>query len=289
MRSLLKILLLLIIAVPAYLIISDKVWDQRAEVRRTTEAGYVIPSKFSRILAVDYQGLLSDYQFLKVATFYGERVQYDQKLSDEDWRYIVQGLHTVTDLDPYFMDAYLFGESLLAWEADRVEEANDFLRKGMRHIDNWRLPFYVGCNYFLFLENHEKGAEYLRKAAVYPESPDFVPTLAARLDYYAGKSKTAILFLQGLLQDTTDPALRQRLEKRKRALQAASKIEEALEHFKQDKGGMPGSLQKLVDSGYLDERPEDPYGGRWGLLENGRVYSTSRFTEQKEKAPEEEK
>lgn len=287
MKSLVKILVMLCLVVPLYVLLVEGVWEQRQRVRSTTEAGYTIPADFSRILAVDYQGVLSDYQFLKIITFYGERLLHDQKLSDTDWRYIIQGLETVTDLDPYFMDTYLFAESLLAWESDRVEQANNFLQKGMRYISNWRLPFYVGCNYLLFLQDYTNAAEYFKRASRLPDSPNFLATLAARLDYYAGKSDTAILFLSGLLAETSDPGLRQRLEKRMLALQRAAEIEKALRQFQTEYGRIPSGWGELVNKGVIDELPHDPYGGNWVLLETGRVFSTSKFADVKpESKPE---
>lgn len=287
MKSLVKILVMLCLVVPLYLPLVEGVWEQRQRVRSTTEAGYTIPADFSRILAVDYQGVLSDYQFLKIITFYGERLLHDQKLSDTDWHYIIQGLETVTDLDPYFMDTYLFAESLLAWESDRVEQANNFLQKGMRYISNWRLPFYVGCNYLLFLQDYTNAAEYFKRASRLPDSPNFLATLAARLDYYAGKSDTAILFLSGLLAETSDPGLRQRLEKRMLALQRAAEIEKALRQFQTEYGRIPSGWGELVNKGVIDELPHDPYGGNWVLLETGRVFSTSKFADVKpESKPE---
>lgn len=281
MRSLLKIFSALILIVPLYFFVAEGVWQKRFELRKTAEAGYILPAKFSNILAVDYQGVLSDYQFLKIITFYGGRIQHEQSLSEEDWRYVVRGLETVTTLDPYFMDAYLLAESLLAWEENRVEDANGFLKKGMSYIKNWRLPFYVGCNYFFFLQDYVNAAEYLKIASSLPDSPNFLATFAARLDYYAGKSDTAILFLSGLLAETTDPVLRQRLEKRMLALRRASGLEQALQQFKSEYGRMPKGWEELVNKGAIDELPQDPYGGNWVLLENGRVYSTSKFADAK--------
>ncbi|MFC1779346.1 tetratricopeptide repeat protein [Thermodesulfobacteriota bacterium] len=288
MRSLLKIVCALVLIVPIYTWLAQGVWTQRIELRKTAEAGYSLPARFSNILAVDYQGVLSDYQFLKIITFYGGRIQYEQSLSEEDWRYVVQGLETVTELDPYFMDAYLLAESLLAWEASRVEEANDLLKKGMSHVTNWRLPFYISCNYFLFLKDYASAAEYMKKASRLPDSPGFLATLAARLDYYAGKSDTAILFLSGLLAETSDPSLRQRLEKRMLALQRAVDIEKSLQQFKNEHGRMPIGWEELVNKGTIGSLPQDPYGGEWVLLENGRVFSTSKFAEVKSESKSEQ-
>ena len=288
MKGLLKIIVVLSFVMPFYVLLVKGVWEQREKVRSGSEAGYIIPAEFSRVMAIDYQGVWSDYQFLKIITFYGGRIQSQQELSEEDWRYIIHGLETVTDLDPYFMDAYLFAESLLAWETNKVEEANDFLIKGMSHIEHWRLPFYVGCNYLLFLQDYANAAEYLKKASRLPDSPDFLATLAARLDYYAGKSDTAILFLSGLLAETSEPRLRQRLEKRMLALQRATDIEKSLQQFKNEHGRMPTVWEELVNKGTIDTLPLDPYGGEWVLLENGRVYSTSKFAEVKSESKSEQ-
>ncbi len=66
------------------------------------------------------------------------------------------------------------------------------------------------------------------------------------------------------------------------ALENAVVIEDALEQCKQKEGRIP-EFGELVDSGYLDELPADPYGGEWELLPNGRVFSTSKFAEMRGK------
>lgn len=271
---------LLLLFLPTFFFLSNRLWQQRIEVRRNVEAGFILPSKFSRIMALDYKGLLSDYQLLQIITFYGGRVMYGQELSEDDWRYIIAGLESVTDLDPYFLDPYLLGEGLLTWEAGKLEEANRLLEKGAEYrSENWLFPFYIGFNYFYFLKDNAKGAEYLMKASRLPGSPSFLPTLAARLGYYGGQSKMAIVFLKGLLDQTSDPRLRNRLQKRLRVLERAATIEEAVRKFHETQGRMPANPQELVSKGYLKELPEEPYGGKWIILSNGRIFSTSKFVD----------
>ena len=115
-------------------------------------------------------------------------------------------------------------------------------------------------------------------AAQLPGSPSYLATLGARLAYYGGKSRTALLFLKEMLADTDDVLLRSRLEMRLLALERAVAIEEALDKFKAQEGQSPEQLDELVSADYLSELPLDPYGGRWIVLENGRVFSTSKFT-----------
>jgi hypothetical protein len=49
---------------------------------------------------------------------------------------------------------------------------------------------------------------------------------------------------------------------------------------------MPESLDELVKSGMLDKIPNDPYGGQFLMLENGRVYTTSKMLKVKKKEKE---
>jgi hypothetical protein len=137
----------LILAVIVLTQINNVVWEQRGEVRRNAEAGYVIPAGFSRILAVEFQGLLSDFQLLRTMTFYGERVLYEQPMTDADWDFVIRGLDVVTELDPYFLDPYVLAEGLLTWETGKFEEANRLLEKGRQYRDwDWQMPFFLGFN-----------------------------------------------------------------------------------------------------------------------------------------------
>ena len=61
------------------------------------------------------------------------------------------------------------------------------------------------------------------------------------------------------------------------ALERAVLIEDALEKFKNQENRLPKELSELVAAGYLITLPLDPYGGKWGILKNGRVFSTSKF------------
>jgi tetratricopeptide (TPR) repeat protein len=265
-----------------YIVISLATWENRALVRQETRADFVLPSQFSRILAFGYKGLLSDYQFLKLTTFLGERFLEREPMTEEDWRYFKSGVESVTDLDPYFLDPYFLAEGFLTWEAGQFKEANRLLEKGVQHrVWDWRLPYFVGFNYFYFLQDYEKGAEYVMQASRVPGAPEYLPTLGARLAYYGGKTETGILFLKGMLANSASPTVRKTLQLRLLALERAAHIEEVVQKFEKEHGRLPQS-NELVSMGYLEELPTDPYGGQWVIMKNGRVFSTSRFAEAKE-------
>ena len=141
------------------------------------------------------------------------------------------------------------------------------------------MAFYLGANYLLGKNDYRKSAEYLMEASELPGSPSFLPTLAARLAYYSGETKLSILFLKGLLEDTADPVLRAKMQKRLDALEGALLIEEAVQAFKAQEGRSPASVTELVERQFLEVEPIEPYGGTWIVSPEGRVYSTSKFTD----------
>ncbi len=264
-------------------VLYPRMWANREAVRIATPAGYTLPSKFSRVLALGHQGLLSDFLFLKTMTFIGERNSTGMLLTEEDWNYVIHSLDVVTDLDPYFADPYFLAEGLLAWDAGKPKIANELLKKGALHRDwDWQMPFFIGFNQFYFLKDYGTASQYIMQAADLTGSPGYLKTLGARLAYYGGKSETALLFLKQMIMDADNPTLKQRLSTRLLALERAVVIEKALEQYKQEhNGNLPNSLNDLVSFGYLLVLPEDPYGGRWGILKNGRVFSSSKFVEPK--------
>ena len=283
-RKILGLIFIVILGAGLHVLLSDMVWEERGEVRRNIEAGYVFPSRFTRIMALGHKGLYADYLFLNTITFYGEKQMHQKTMTSEDLDFLVAGLDAVTDLDPYFLDPYVLAEGTLTWSVHRFEDANRLIEKGMRNRTwDWQMPYFLGFNNFYFLKDFNKGAEYLMEASRRPGSPNFLPKLAARLSYYGDQAKTGVLFLTGMLNQTDDERLRESLLLRKQALEGAAGLEDAIERYTKDRRKAPASLDKLVSEGYIGRLPEEPYGGKWVILPTGRVFSTSKFVETRKK------
>lgn len=283
-RKIVGLIFIVLLGSGLHVLLSDMVWEERGNVRRNVEAGYVFPSRFTRIMALGHKGLYADFLFLKTATFYGEKQIYQQAMTSEDLDFLVAGLDAVTDLDPYFLDPYVLAEGTLTWSARRFEDANRLLEKGMKNRAwDWQLPYYLGFNHFYFLKDYNKGAEYLMEASRRPGSPNFLPQLAARLSYYGDQAKTGVLFLTGMVNQTDDERLKASLLRRKKALEGATALEEAIERYTKAHRKAPDNLNDLVSEGYIDRLPEEPYGGTWVILRTGRVFSTSKFVEGRKK------
>ena len=239
---------------------------------------YVLPAEFTRVVSLDWQGLAADFQLLQAIFFIGEKIERQEPIEDAEWDYFVRIIKAVIQLDPYFYDTYHLASGMLTWGGGRFEDAIEILEVAREYNpDDYRFPYQIGFIYFYFLNDTQKGAHYLEIASRQPEAPPLMAALASRLSYYVGNYDFSINLLERMLIPERSPAIRGYYQKRLDALRRALALEKAVYRFKQEYGSLPVDLSALVSEGYLESIPEDPYGGEWTILENGRIYSTSKF------------
>lgn len=267
-----------IILIALHSVLYTHTFVAKGELDSHARVNYVLPVEFSRVAALDFQGLAADFQLLQGIFFVGDKIERQEKITAVDWDYFTRIIKAVVDLDPYFYDTYHFSTGMLTWGSGRFLDAIDILKTGRRfNPDDYRFPYHIGFIYFYFLNDAQKGAQYFELASRIPGAPPILASLASRLAYYKGNYKFAINLLERMLSSERSPEIRQYYKKRLKALQGALKIEKAVQKFKIKYSRLPVSIQELKDTEYLETIPQDPYGGEYILLENGRVYSTSKF------------
>ena len=239
-----------------------------------------LPPSLAKILTLDFQGVAADLLFLKTISFMGLKIGEHGELTHSEWQRINDMLYLITELDPMFWDPYLFGEMMLTWQAGMVEDANKLLLKATNERpQDYRPWYYLGFNAYYFQGKSDVAAYYFRKAAQYSEAPLYIKGLASRFSLYGNQTALGINFLSDLLQHTNDPKIIRYLSKRLEALKRIFFLEQKVSAFKKKYGRRPSSLNELIEVGLLEEIPEDPYGGQFVILENGRIYSTSKLIE----------
>lgn len=242
----------------------------------------VLPSEITGIAALDFKGLAADFQLLQAIFFIGQKIDRSEMITVEDWQRFIRMIHAVIDLDPYFFDPYYFAGALLAWGPGMYEDAIGILKRALDYRpDDAFILFRIGFVYYYFLNDFENGARYIAAAAQKPNAPDFYAPLAARLSYYAGDTDFSLLLLKSMLKDTRSPEIRKYYEKRILALEGMQILENAVRRFQEKRQDSPKNLEELVDAGFLETIPEDPYGGNFYLMPTGRIYTTSKLVELK--------
>jgi len=278
-KSTLLTLALFVLATAVYTMTIPGLGQMRQE-RGAEQISYFIevPPQLAKIGSLEFKGIVADYLMLQAMTFMGERIGEKRDLSPEEWQHLHRLLTKITIIDPAFWDPYVLAETMLAWQAGMVAEANQLLLQAAEHRPwDYRPYYFLGFNHFYFQKNADKAASYLRKAAKIPGAPYYLQGLAARFSLYGNETETAVLFLADMLRETTDPAIRLYLAKRLDALRIIHDLEQTTLAFKAQKGRPPKHLGELVEAGLLTGIPKDPYGGEFFLLENGQVYTTSKL------------
>jgi tetratricopeptide (TPR) repeat protein len=266
-----------------HLLFYQQTFAMKSALDAKVQVNYVLPAEFSQIVALDWQGLAADFQLLQAIFFIGEKIERQDPIEDAEWDHFVRIIKTVIQLDPYFYDTYHLASGMLTWGVGRFEDAIEILEVAREYNpDDYRFPYQIGFIYFYFLEDAEKGAYYLEIASRLPEAPPLMASLASRLSYYTGNYEFSINLLERMLIAERNPAIRGYYQKRLDALGRALALEKAVFRFKQEQGSLPVDLLKLVSEGYLESIPEDPYGGEWIMVKNGRIYTTSNFSEAKQ-------
>ena len=261
-----------------FFIFQQKFTKYRKNLLNISPINYFIPSKVTSLVSLDFKGIVSDFLFLKVSTYLGDKVIKKESLDKNQAAFIYQAADIITDLDPWFWDAYLMADMVLAWDFKRIDLANKLLLKAKKYRTwDFKIPYYLGFNYFYFLHDNENGSKYLMEASKLPGSPKYLPALATRLSVYQNNYGPAIVFLTDLLKSTHASSSVITLQKRLKTLIILENLEKLVDKYEKLNKSLPTDLFDLVKKGFIDRIPDDPYGGKFILLPNKRVFTTSKM------------
>ena len=218
---------------------------------------YIPTGRFIRMAALGFDVVLADVLWARAVVYFGGHFLE----GDKDYRWLYRILDAVTTLDPKNILAYRFGGTVLALEANRVEESIALLEKGLRNNpdEDWRLPFLLGFNYFYILDDPASAARYLEQAARIPGHPVYLPGLVARMYAKSQEMDGAIEFLQEMYRQYADQNVKMAIAERITILAAKKQIpslEYAVEKYKAVHGRYPRELEALIHEGLIRQLPE---------------------------------
>jgi len=270
--------ILLFVLIPAYLGVLSIVSGINKSLLSGSETKILLPSPVLKVTSLDFDGLVSDALYLKALVSYGSTYVGSKRsaISESNFTWLLNLLKTSTDLDPYFLDPYFLGNSIMSWEANRVTDSILLMKKGSqyRNWDYW-LPFYIGFNYYYFLNDNLNAANYLMIASQKPGADPFFAYFASRLAYKGNRAENAIIFLEGVLKTTKDETMRKDYKIRLETLKLMLSLEKGVAVYKERTGNNPEKLSVLVEQHIIDRIPEDPYGGEFYVDNDGAVKTTS--------------
>jgi hypothetical protein len=134
--------------------------------------------------------------------------------SEHDLTYLSGLIDIVTDLDPHFDFAYIFGAVVMAQDMGDVERGVEVLKKGMHHNPtDWQYPFEIGFLYYVGPREVERAARYFELAARLPGGGDRARRFAAFVHSKAGHKETSIRMWEELAREADEPYVREMAER----------------------------------------------------------------------------
>jgi hypothetical protein len=250
--------------------------EQRSEGTAVRSLMHLPDGEVLKFVSLGYQNVVADLIWLRIIQVFGDRT-----VTEDGYNWIYNALDAVTTLDPQFVQAYLAGSMTLTVMADHVEQSNRILEKGIAaDLEEWRIPFTLGFNYFNFLRDYRHAAKYVEMAATMPGTPDWLPLLAARLHVQADDPQLALEFITRVYEATTDEGLKVKLEIRIKEVMIERDLmamKRAVERYQVRHGSRPERLSQLVETGILKHIPLEPFGGTYTLdSETTELSSSSR-------------
>ena len=231
---------------------------------------YLPNGNYLKVLALDFDSLLSDLFWIKGSIYFGS--QYRKKQHECKWLYHILDLST--DLDPKYYDVYWYGSSILP----SVDESIRFLEKGRISFPNdWKIPEMIGFYHHFYLKDYLSAANYYEIASNLPGHPPYVPSLSGRFYTEAGDIESAIRVLKNF-HDTCDRKdLKNDFAKRIKQMEDIKILEGKLDLFKKRFKKNPRNLSELVKTGFISTLPREPYGGKylWDARKDRIISSTS--------------
>lgn len=270
MKRILLIISILTISITCYGFTFKKVEYRRDMYSFNNRVFYLPPYQFLEISSAGFKEIISEFLLFKTIVYYGEMLMNESL--DVNWDWIYKSFDASTRLDPYNIDAYYLAQPLLTWEAKMYKESTELLERGVKHRDwDWYLSFFVGFNYFYFFKDYDKAAEFYRKGGEI--NPELIQ-LAGRMYNMADRSRVAIAYLKGMLEEAENPIIRKSIKNRLVSVENSLLIKNAYNLFLKKFKRPPVSMEEFIQEGLLDKIPVDPYGKVYRVNGKGEVTLT---------------
>jgi hypothetical protein len=177
-----------------------------ADAETSPELMYYPSGRMIQEAALGYHHAAAALTWIRTVQYYGEHVTGDRVF---DMMYHM--CDVVTDLDPNFLEPYMFGSFVLITEGRNPAQAMELLHKGReRNPHSWRVFFETGFVYYIAWRDPGMAAAYFRKAATLPGAPEYVDRFAAFVSMKSGELETSLLLWQELAERSDNEALRRK-------------------------------------------------------------------------------
>lgn len=224
---------------------------------------YVPSSAYMKVASLGQRNFLADLVFIWSIQFFD---RYGPEVRDS---YLFHTYDVITDLDPLFGEAYVFGNLFLSLDKrwDLIYSLSD---KGLAADPRAWIPAWDAGSYaFFYAKDYAAARRYFTIA--YERNPSARPVqqMMANAAKYAGDYDLALEYWKGILrenEDSADPNAQYFVIAATRNIHDLTikidlrRLQSGLARYRAERGNFPPNLDALVKKGYLSGIPDDPAG-----------------------------
>jgi len=169
------------------------------------EVLYLPSGRFIEQAALGYHDLAADILWFRMVQYYG-----GYRMGENDLVLFKHLVDVITDLDPQFTFAYVFGALIIAEDLGKFEHGIAFLEKGIRNNPNdWWLPFELGFLDYVYARDYDKAVANFERAAKLPGAGLQAERFAAFAAAKAGHIETSIAMWEELARASDNRYIRE--------------------------------------------------------------------------------
>jgi len=197
------------VAALALLFAASRGVEGLAERKHRLEVLYLPSGQFIEQASLGYRDLAADILWFRTVQYYG-----GYRMGGNDISLFTHLVDVITDLDPQFVYAYVFGALIIAQDLGQFERGIGFLEKGVRNNpDDWWLPFELGFLHYVYVRDYAQALVYFEKAARLPGAGPQAARFAAFVAAKAGYVETSIAMWEELARTSDNKYIRELAER----------------------------------------------------------------------------
>jgi len=197
------------VAALALLVAASRGVEGLAQKKHKLEVLYLPSGQFVAQAALGYRDLAADILWFRMVQYYG-----GYRMGENDIALFAHLVDVITDLDPQFTYAYVFGALVMAQDLDQFKQGIGFLEKGVRNNpEDWWLPFELGFLHYVYARDYAQALFYFEKAARLPGAGPQAARFAAFVAAKAGYVETSIAMWEELARTSDNKYIRELAER----------------------------------------------------------------------------
>ena len=181
----------------------------------------------------------------------------------------------VNAVDPKMSYPYAFSVLTLpavpaAADPQALTQANTIGEQGIASADpDWRIPYYMATNEFLYDKNDTAAAEDYNIAAQTPGIPAYAERFSLNFGIETNQRQKTEQLWETIKDSTNDPDEKARAQAYIDHLQDFDYLDAASAQYKKEFGVFPTSTAELVSRGIIPSVPVDPFGFTFIIQKDG--------------------